>query len=739
MKIKKIIAAVTALVLVGGAYNATAAKNVISSVFAADTEASAEVVKDGIKYTISNGEATVKGLVDRTIIDLVIPDEVDGCPVTEIGSYSINPEYDEVSHIRSLVLGKNVKKIGWDAFSDCYELETVTLNDALEEIDNYAFSSCYNLKEVKTGSKLKYIGIDAFRMCLSLESFEIGENVNEIGQGAFNRSGIEVFEVPERFTEIENVFYNYYPLHKYGGIIKIKNPECKIYGSGSDWENVLIVCDENSYARRQANLYEIKCCTFEQYEKGEYEKTELSPFDSQITIRDYGMIFEETEGGLKVDGIAYAKDNTLVVPDEVAGIPVVEFPSLHAEEGVHKINDGVANDIKKIVLGKNVKRLGDYAFDEFTNLEYIEGGESVEKIGENAFNGLFHLKSISFKDNWRNIDFPFSDKGMCSLLIGMVIDEVEGGLRVRCIGGENIKDSTLVIPDEIKGIPVVELGWVKDSYCDYSIIEDSEVEKIKKVVIGKNVKLIDKYAFKECENIETIEGGQSLEVIGEEAFKECIGLTSLKLPENVRQINEYAFANCSALKKVEFNDKLEDIGENAFAYCTALEEVNLPNSLSSIKPHTFEDTNIKSIVIPEGVKEIGSTAFSWSGSASETVVKIYDPDCEIGTYSFVYIKDVAKLYGYAGSTAAKLADLWRMDNFYAFGDANCDSGVDMGDVVLVMQSLANPNKYGLNGTDEHHMTEKGTDCADVEENGNGITAGDALKIQKYLLGQEKFS
>ena len=37
------------------------------------------------------------------------------------------------------------------------------------------------------------------------------------------------------------------------------------------------------------------------------------------------------------------------------------------------------------------------------------------------------------------------------------------------------------------------------------------------------------------------------------------------------------------------------------------------------------------------------------------------------------------------------------DNLY--GDANCDGIVDMSDAVLIMQSLANPNKYGVNGTD----------------------------------------
>nr|AEV59429.1 scaffoldin C [Ruminococcus flavefaciens] len=67
------------------------------------------------------------------------------------------------------------------------------------------------------------------------------------------------------------------------------------------------------------------------------------------------------------------------------------------------------------------------------------------------------------------------------------------------------------------------------------------------------------------------------------------------------------------------------------------------------------------------------------------------------------------------------------------GDVNCDGTVDMGDAVLIMQSLANPNKYSLNGSDSKHITEQGKLNGDVDEEVKGLTSNDALKIQKYLL------
>ena len=66
------------------------------------------------------------------------------------------------------------------------------------------------------------------------------------------------------------------------------------------------------------------------------------------------------------------------------------------------------------------------------------------------------------------------------------------------------------------------------------------------------------------------------------------------------------------------------------------------------------------------------------------------------------------------------------------GDANCDGQVDMADVVLVMQALANPNRYDVNGTAYVHITPQGKINADMD--GFGMTVNDALTIQRKLLG-----
>ena len=86
-------------------------------------------------------------------------------------------------------------------------------------------------------------------------------------------------------------------------------------------------------------------------------------------------------------------------------------------------------------------------------------------------------------------------------------------------------------------------------------------------------------------------------------------------------------------------------------------------------------------------------------------------------------------YPFTAVSFSAMAD----DGVTLWGDANCDGTVDMGDAVIVMQSLANPNKYGVNGTDPNRITEQGIRNADVYENGSSLTSSDSLSIQKYLL------
>ena len=64
------------------------------------------------------------------------------------------------------------------------------------------------------------------------------------------------------------------------------------------------------------------------------------------------------------------------------------------------------------------------------------------------------------------------------------------------------------------------------------------------------------------------------------------------------------------------------------------------------------------------------------------------------------------------------------------GDSNVDGDTNLADSVLIMQSIANPNKYTISA--------QGKKNADIYGSGDGITAMDALKIQRVTLKLEEF-
>lgn len=93
--------------------------------------------------------------------NVVIPAEIDGMPVVEIGPNA----FDGSIFLRTVVVPDTVTKIGRDAFKDCTTLTKVKLPDGLQELGVRAFENCASLTDITLPDGLKYIGTDAFAGC----------------------------------------------------------------------------------------------------------------------------------------------------------------------------------------------------------------------------------------------------------------------------------------------------------------------------------------------------------------------------------------------------------------------------------------------------------------------------------------------------------------------------------------------------------------------------------------------
>lgn len=91
---------------------------------------------DGIYYEILDNQAIqITGSKD-TLSELVVPNEIDGLPVTKIKDYAF------VNHtrLRSVSISESVQEIGSYAFVDCSRLETITVPDTLQDVGWGIFS-----------------------------------------------------------------------------------------------------------------------------------------------------------------------------------------------------------------------------------------------------------------------------------------------------------------------------------------------------------------------------------------------------------------------------------------------------------------------------------------------------------------------------------------------------------------------------------------------------------------------
>ena len=111
----------------------------------------------------------------------------------------------------------NIISMGTSAFADCSALTYINLTGVNGAISNRAFADCHSLTTVIIGNNVTSIGEYAFYRCYSLNYLSIGTGVTSIGGSAFSDcrslSTIEFNSVSE-ITFGENVFFQCHSIAK---------------------------------------------------------------------------------------------------------------------------------------------------------------------------------------------------------------------------------------------------------------------------------------------------------------------------------------------------------------------------------------------------------------------------------------------------------------------------------------------------------------------------------------------
>ena len=115
-----------------------------------------------------------------------------------------SPSWDDKKRdIKTVVIEHDVTSIGYEAFSGCSGLVSVTIPDSVTSIGDRAFYGCSGLTSVTIPDSVTSIGYEAFSGCGNLSSVLIPDDVTDIRNRAFeNCSKLTSMTIPEGVPRI---------------------------------------------------------------------------------------------------------------------------------------------------------------------------------------------------------------------------------------------------------------------------------------------------------------------------------------------------------------------------------------------------------------------------------------------------------------------------------------------------------------------------------------------------------
>lgn len=149
------------------------------------------VTQDGVSYTLNadNSGYTLTSGKGLTVTDLVIPNEINGLPVTEIGDNAFNAYQGFNGNLFTVTIPANVTRMGENAFTYCTKLTTVTFEKGskLKSMGDRCLAQCFQLSEITIPASVETIGHSAFNGCHTLKRviFENDSQLKSIGNWCF--------------------------------------------------------------------------------------------------------------------------------------------------------------------------------------------------------------------------------------------------------------------------------------------------------------------------------------------------------------------------------------------------------------------------------------------------------------------------------------------------------------------------------------------------------------------------
>ena len=392
--------------------------------------ASAASITDDFTYKSDYNGGIVITKYTGTDENVVIPKEIEGKPVTEIGSSA----FENNKNMKSVSIPDSVKTIGFDSFSGCTGLTSITIPGSVTTIDTFAFFGCKGLKSVTIPDSVTEIKEQAFASC----------------EGLADSNG---------FSVVKGVLYDYFGKESSVTVPKaVTRIGSWAFESNRDIKSVVIPEGVKSIGRWAfASCTELRSVTIPK----SVSLIEPYAFDAAYRLESINIPNKSAEirGGAFYECDGLADSNGFIIVESVLYGYCGESTEITIPSGIKGISDAVFSNnetIKSVVIPNGVKSLGMNVFSNCKALTSVSIPDGMTEIGEYAFNKCPCIKKLTIPDSVESVgEYAFSKcTSLESVKISNKVTKIEYCLFLGCSSLKKVN-----IPD---GVTVIDKGAFSD-------------------------------------------------------------------------------------------------------------------------------------------------------------------------------------------------------------------------------------------------------------------------------------